>query len=534
MHIPPVFITNDFEDNSFAHSISEKVNYQHMSDVQRIRNLTDDSSLGSFKNEELENNYSDINDFEEDEKIKNPVLYYPSPTEDPVKDYKITMLDSNSLVMSQRKGNLIKDNLLSSGLKLNDLSSQEVSGSDDDKSTQSLFDNSDKNMLSTSNEKLDMIEKREQFLKNTFESLGKTEHNFQNDNSHFPCKKSISSQYKETSTQNTNIESQKNREELQKRINIARKTLQNVGTHSNLKTSQSICDLSRNYGKSPSKLPVRDHLLVDKQRNGTIRKVCSLIDLSKTNTDGHSNEAFKDGNSKSIPKIFKKKTVFGNIHRSSSVNVLDQSDSESDTSPSSRIRNTTATRITRPTISSQNKIIINKPNLLRRRNPSSQSTTALNFVGGNENSSSEDYFTSMNRTSLHSKINPTNKIGKNTSFLTRSVSEMNLNVPSNKRFENSRNHINFHNNKMTNNDYLSLMADQLIQAADNILNYTNCINNVNNSTQDLMEVMMRLENIVHGGSIFSPQNSTQALNNTQQYLNILTDLIKKRLSLGDI
>jgi len=35
---------------------------------------------------------------------------------------------------------------------------------------------------------------------------------------------------------------------------------------------------------------------VDKQRNGNIRKVCSLIDLSKTNTDGHSNEAFKDGN----------------------------------------------------------------------------------------------------------------------------------------------------------------------------------------------------------------------------------------------
>jgi len=59
------------------------------------------------------------------------------------------MLDSNSLAMSQIKGNLIKDNLLSSGLKLNDLSSQEVSGSDDDKSTQSLFDNSDKHMLST-------------------------------------------------------------------------------------------------------------------------------------------------------------------------------------------------------------------------------------------------------------------------------------------------------------------------------------------------------------------------------------------------
>jgi len=41
-------------------------------------------------------------------------------------------------------------------------------------------------------------------------------------------KNSISSQYKESSTQNTNIESQRNRKELQKRINIARKTLQNV------------------------------------------------------------------------------------------------------------------------------------------------------------------------------------------------------------------------------------------------------------------------------------------------------------------
>jgi len=31
--------------------ISVKVNAQHISDIQRIRNLTDDSSLGSFKNE---------------------------------------------------------------------------------------------------------------------------------------------------------------------------------------------------------------------------------------------------------------------------------------------------------------------------------------------------------------------------------------------------------------------------------------------------------------------------------------------------
>jgi hypothetical protein len=79
-----------------------------------------------------------------------------------------------------------------------------------------------------------------------------------------------------------------------------------LGTSSNLKSSQSICDLSRGYGKS-SKLPVRNQLLsmtnnnklgcfenemfilfcifvVNKQSNGTgtIRRVCSLVDLSST------------------------------------------------------------------------------------------------------------------------------------------------------------------------------------------------------------------------------------------------------------
>lgn len=37
-----------------------------------------------------------------------------------------------------------------------------------------------------SNERLDMIEQREQFLKNTFESLGGSENDFQQQNHHFP------------------------------------------------------------------------------------------------------------------------------------------------------------------------------------------------------------------------------------------------------------------------------------------------------------------------------------------------------------
>jgi len=37
--------------NTIIQLTSEKTNSQTMSDIQRIRNLTDDSSLGSFKNE---------------------------------------------------------------------------------------------------------------------------------------------------------------------------------------------------------------------------------------------------------------------------------------------------------------------------------------------------------------------------------------------------------------------------------------------------------------------------------------------------
>lgn len=79
------------------------------------------------------------------------------------------------------------------------------------------------------------------------------------------------------------------------------------------------------------------------------------------------------------------------------------------------------------------------------------------------------------------------------------------------------------------------MADQLIQAADNILEHTNCIGDSDSLTNVAKEdVIMKLEHIIHRGSIFSDQNSTQVLKNTQQYLNILIDLIKKRLSLHDI
>lgn len=85
-------------------------------------------------------------------------------------------------------------------------------------------------------------------------------------------------------------------------------------------------------------------------------------------------------------------------------------------------------------------------------------------------------------------------------------------------------------------DYLSLMADQLFQTTDKILEHTNCTNaNDRRITNvDITNVMIKLEHIVENGGMFSHQNSRVALNSTQQYLDVLIDLIKKRLSLDDL
>lgn len=80
------------------------------------------------------------------------------------------------------------------------------------------------------------------------------------------------------------------------------------------------------------------------------------------------------------------------------------------------------------------------------------------------------------------------------------------------------------------------MTDQLLQTTDKILEHTNCVN-VNGThltKRDKNELIHKLDQIVDGGFIFSHQNSRIALNKTQQYLDVLIDLIKKRLTLDDM
>lgn len=80
------------------------------------------------------------------------------------------------------------------------------------------------------------------------------------------------------------------------------------------------------------------------------------------------------------------------------------------------------------------------------------------------------------------------------------------------------------------------MADQLFQTVDTILEHTKCAN-VNErqfTKNDVTDLMIKLEQIVESGGMFTNQNSRVALNSTQQYLDVLIDLIKKRLSVEDI
>ncbi|XP_050529445.1 mitogen-activated protein kinase-binding protein 1 [Daktulosphaira vitifoliae] len=570
--IPPVFVSNDFDENSTVQMVSEKSS-SHLSDIHRIRNHTDDSSLGSFKNEELESNDhdGDIEDSESEwlsnEKVNNPIIYYPSNSNDLINDYTITKLDSDAaLRMSQRKSKGVKqkDRLLSAGIT--DLSSHSMSGSqgsddDDDATSTPSGESTDKSqlmMFSTSNERLDLIEKREQFLKNTFESLGGVEQVHQDNKNHVSSKRSISSQYKGSSVQqNTNIESQNKRNELQQRIEETRRTLQNLSTHSILKSSQSICDLSRNFGKSPSKLPVRNnYLTVDNHMNmgNTVRRVCSLTDLSTSgpSREGSSNSSFN--NQKAMPRslLKKPKSVTSNMQRSSSVSVLDQSDSESDISQLANgiLNSGIPIRAMRPTISSQNKMIVNKSNLSRRRSSTtSQSTNALNTIGRNEDSSSEEFFTSLHNRSIpvssQIKFHNSEKLRRNSTSLIRSVSEMNLKSPSSKLLDKHKNRndvsqkLKINENQQKNiKNHVSLMANQLFQTADRILDHINGIGVSENgriSKKDVTIVIHQLEHIVEQGGIFSTQlGSSSAINSIQEYLDILIDVIKKRSSKTDV
>ncbi|KAJ4439276.1 hypothetical protein ANN_07396, partial [Periplaneta americana] len=118
------------------------------------------------------------------------------------------------------------------------------------------------NMVFCSTESLDRVGQREKYLKNTFESLSGAEQEATKDaagtsiSSQFLVRANQGGMFSTSTLRNVAVinaakqtrvdsETSKKREELQRRIEETRRKLQSVGYRSNLKSSQSITDLSQ-------------------------------------------------------------------------------------------------------------------------------------------------------------------------------------------------------------------------------------------------------------------------------------------------
>ncbi|XP_073989387.1 WD repeat domain 62 isoform X4 [Rhodnius prolixus] len=365
---------------------------------------TDDSSLGSFKYEDMESTEhdGDVEDYSEGESSDTRRPLYMPQLEEPNREFPITNIDSTELRKSMRKSK--RPDLLMVTSEMSS-ASRSMSGSQSDEDEQATTPTSDHNMHSI----------REKFLKNTFESLSGAE------DSHTPAKKgkrSLSSQHahgvQSSTVRNSSViqaaKHAKNdvsalnkREELQRRIQETRRQLQSVGYRSNLKTSQSIQDLSYHGSfKEPRPKPVPRHRVVHQvqEEPGGIRRACSLSDLANPSPRQRNSLTVPSSKSHQVVKTHSPSTRHSTtkgstITRSSSVGVLNQSDSESDISQTTGQRSLVSSRIMRPTISSQNKMssnAISKSRIEARRRGLSgaYSSIALNQAGNTEDSSSEE------------------------------------------------------------------------------------------------------------------------------------------------
>uniref|UniRef100_A0A0A9WCF9 Mitogen-activated protein kinase-binding protein 1 n=1 Tax=Lygus hesperus TaxID=30085 RepID=A0A0A9WCF9_LYGHE len=136
--------------------------------------LTDDSSLGSFKYEDMESTEhdGDVEDYSEGESsdARRP-LYIPTH-EEPNREFPVTNIDSTELRKSMRKSK--RPDLLMVTSEMSS-ASRSMSGSQSDDDEHASTPTSDHNIHSMSTDALDVIAHREKYLKNTFESLSGAE-----------------------------------------------------------------------------------------------------------------------------------------------------------------------------------------------------------------------------------------------------------------------------------------------------------------------------------------------------------------------
>ncbi|XP_013176440.1 PREDICTED: mitogen-activated protein kinase-binding protein 1-like isoform X2 [Papilio xuthus] len=390
----------------------------------RTRHHTDDSSLGSFKYEDQESTEhdGDIEDISDGERTsssesRNRPTYYPGNNDDDTPgEFMVNAMDAEELRQSVRRSKRWRAQ--SPRLDLPPAASLSGSGhdSDDDEVSTPSGDNADRNPLSGSCESIDTAGRREKYLKSAFDSLSGVEL----DSTLTGGNNSLSAQHlSRTPAARPDPEAARRREELQRRILETRRQLENVAFRSNLKSSQSTTDLSYIPEKDNSRRnrPVsmavpnnsrpyasRTHLSPPEREEeaGGMRRAISLSDLAKPVPAPRTPQAPvkstppTSANSSKSPSGFVRPAPRYNskssMTRSSSVGVLNQSDSESDPQPSrqaaSRVQG-----LMRPTISSMNKATANTAR--RRGLVNSYSTASVSTVAREESSSeAEDRGTS--------------------------------------------------------------------------------------------------------------------------------------------
>uniref|UniRef100_A0A8D9ANH6 Mitogen-activated protein kinase-binding protein 1 n=1 Tax=Cacopsylla melanoneura TaxID=428564 RepID=A0A8D9ANH6_9HEMI len=563
------------------------------SENHRSRHHTDDSSLGSFKYEDMESTEhdGDVEDYSEGESLdpepRHDTVYYPDQSEESVSEFRVNALDSDELRRSSRRLKQSKprpDRLLSASLA--DFSSRSVSGSqdsedeEDDVSTPS-GDNADKTVLSglnVSTEHVNLLGQREKYLKDTFESLSGAE-----DISKELAgkKKSLSSQYHGVTTKKlkNDPETLRKREELQRRIEETRKQLQSVGNKSNIKCSQSISDLSRIHQESPSSqrlhkfkhsTPYKQHqpspAAVDDQLSGSMRRSCSLSDLANPTSTPSRAHNHVENNKSAPPKpssrtLQRPKLPPSAMTRSSSVGILHQSDSESDLSQKNS-KFSSNSRILRPTISSQNKMSTNSKvkSMHRRAMTSSYSSMAIHQIG-RDDSSSEELPDKSNQRPRSSSIDRSNlNSSHRRNPLGRSGSERDISVRGRQRlrpssmvadtsYDNAPTVLDVKNAPISQ-QLIASMAEQLTRAADSVVQLHKRLaveSMEGNLIEDLQgaigEAQSKLKIINLNNSVTNESNPVQdgtsspsttpgegdVVSMMQQYSDMLVSLVQQRM-----
>ncbi|CAL7952429.1 unnamed protein product [Xylocopa violacea] len=407
----------------------------------------------------------DVEDYSEGEngttgsEKSHRLMYYPPPEDTVSNQFTVNAMDVEELRRSQRRQKKPRNGESGRASELTASGSQDDSDSEGGASTPSAERNPLSMLSEASSEGFDQLAKqshREKYLKNAFESLSGAEE----PTNRTAKTTSISSQFhgrlsgggdnggnggkirnaavvNATKQARGDADVAKKREELQRRIEETRRKLQSVGYKSSLKTSQSISDLSSHIPEKhhrPNRLStvgssggrISSKVFDSEEEGGGMRRACSLSDLSVSppnrllhgpiqvsgkvgnkNANASARSGLGSANSGNQSRHASTKNHSSHMTRSSSVGVLNQSDSESDVGAgngrgwNNQTGNNRMSGLMRPTISSQNKINhqiktssssnSNLPSVLRRRGmQGAYSSVNLSQVGNQEDSSSED------------------------------------------------------------------------------------------------------------------------------------------------